>query len=331
MREVAQLAQVSVQTVSAVINDKPEITDKTRDRVLAAIDTLGYRPYTVARSLRTRRTRTIALIISDIANPTFATMASAAEDYAHQFGYSLVLYNTHDNIEREANYIHSASQNWVDGVLFVSADDEIDGLNALRAAGIPSVAVDRTPQDYAGASVAFNNVGAGRIATEHLLDLGHTAIAHISGPLRLGLARDRLAGFQQAHEERGCKPLAWVGEEGGNWGYEDGYKGMQRLLEQRSRPTAVFAANDRMAFGAIRAIYDAGLTVPGDISVVGLDDIEAAAFYVPALTTIQQSFAQFGVLGIQLLLDIIEKKKSGETQIILEPALIVRESTAPRT
>ncbi len=203
MKDVAREAGVSVQTVSAVVNDKPGITDGTRRRVLDTIKTLGYRPYTVARSLRTRKTRTISLIISDIADPSFATIASVAEEYAHRRGYSLVVYNTHDDVEREGRYLQNAIDRWIDGILFVAAQDRMDGLNDLQAAGIPTVAIDRIPEGYGGPSVSLNNVKAGRLAVEHLLGLGHTRLAHIAGPMHLSLARERAEGFRAAlHEQR---------------------------------------------------------------------------------------------------------------------------------
>lgn len=328
MKDVAQLAGVSVQTVSAVVNDKPGITDETRARVLAAIEQLGYRPYSVARSLRTRQTRTIALIVSDIANPVFATMASAAEDYAHSFGYSLMLHNTHGDVERETSYIQTATQRWVDGVLFVSTGDQMTSLDAFQAAGIPSVAIDRIPEEYTGPSVTLDNVKAGRMATEHLLDLGHTRIAHIGGPKKLRLARERLVGCRQAIEDRGLPPSPCIPADG-NWQCQDGYQVMQSILRSNSRPTAVFAANDRMAIGAMRSVYEAGLRVPDDISIIGLDDIEVAAFQIPPLTTIRQSFVELATLAVQLLLEILDEGEPAQTQIMIEPALVVRQSTAP--
>jgi LacI family transcriptional regulator len=328
MKDVARLAEVSIQTVSAVVNDKPGITRETQARVLAAIQELGYLPHSVPRSLRTGQTRTIALVISDIANPSFATLASAAEEHAHSFGYSLVLYNTHDDIERETSYIHTATQRWVDGVLFVSAEDQMTSLNALRSAGIPTVAIDRIPAEYTGPSVTLDNVKAGRMAADYLLDQGHTRIAHISGPRRLRLARERLAGFCQAFDGRGLAPGPHVGGEG-NWLCADGYRAMQSVLASNPRPTAVFGANDRMTMGAMRAAYEAGLHVPDDMSFVGLDDIEVAAFQIPPLTTIRQSFAELGTLAVQLLLDILAGTEPAHTQIMMEPSLVVRQSTAP--
>ncbi|MCL5995794.1 MAG: LacI family transcriptional regulator [Chloroflexi bacterium] len=330
MKSVAARAGVSVQTVSAVINNKPGITAKTRQRVMLAVQQLGYRPYSVARSLRTRRTRTIALVVSDIANPSFSTMASAAEDNAHSSGYSVVVYNTHDDITREANYMHTAIERWVDGVLFVSAEDQMTSLHTLRAAGIPSVAIDRIPENYTGASVTLDNVKAGCIAAEHLLSLGHRRIAHISGPLKLRLARERLGGFREAIACQGLDPDMYPPGQG-NWECMAGFLAMQQLLAQTPPPTALFAANDRMAIGAMQAAYQAGLRVPQDISIVGLDDIEVAAFQIPPLTTVRQSFAELATRGVQLLLDLLAGKEVSdwEKHVVIEPTLIQRQSTAP--
>lgn len=323
MKDVAEIAGVSVQTVSAVINEKQGITLETRKRVLDAVAELGYRPYSVARSLRTRRTRTIALIISDIANPSFATMASAAERYTDSLGYSLVLYNTHDDVQRESSYIAVASERWVDGVLVVAAQDSVTGLEALRLAGIPAVAIDRIPQNYNGPSVTLDNYNAGRMAAEHLLELGHTKLAHISGPLELRLARERQAGFCTTVEERGLNPCTYSG----GWRCEDGYRVTQQILASNTHPTAIFAANDRMAVGAMRAMGKAGLRVPEDVSVIGLDNIEISAFQNPPLTTIQQSFEDLATLALELLFDLLADKEPATQQIVIPPHLIVRAST----
>ena len=328
MRDVAKRVGVSMQTVSAVINEKPGISDETRERVLKAVTELGYRPYSIARSLRTRQTRTLALIVSDIANPSFATLASAAENYAHLYGYSLIVYNTHDDIERESNYVRTVAQRWIDGVLFVSAEDSMSNLVAFQVAGIPTVAIDRLPESYDGPSVTLDNIQAGRLAAGHLLDLGHTRISTITGPLRLRLVRERQMGFLQAIEERGLPVDGCVAGEG-DWTCASGFSVMARVLDGERRPTAIFAANDRMAIGAMRAIDSAGLRVPDDISVMGLDDIEVAAYQLPALTTIRQSFAELGTRAVQLLLEIIGGGEQTQTHAVMQPTLIRRISTGP--
>ena len=328
MKDVAHEADVSVQTVSAVVNHKPGITEATRERVMAAVAKLQYRPYSVARSLRTGKTRTIALIVSDIANPSFATMASAAEAYAHEYDYSLLVFNTHDDMEREARYLQTAVERWIDGVLFVSAQDQMTGLDTLQSERLPSVAIDRIPSGYDGPSVTLNNVEAGRIAADHLLDLGHTCIGHISGPRALRLARERLEGFNRALAARGLQSQSAVYGEG-NWGCESGYDAMKRILAGQIRPTGIFAANDRMAIGAMRALLEAGLEIPRDLSIVGLDDIEISAYQNPPLTTVRQSFADLATQAVRLLLDLVADKSPEHTQMVLTPKLIVRQSTAP--
>ncbi len=326
MKDVARIADVSLQTVSTVVNEKPGVTLETRRRVLAAVEQLGYRPYSVARSLRTGRTRTIALVISDIANQSFATMASAAEVHAHANGYSLMLYNTHDDPQREASYIEIASERWVDGILFVAAEDRLDGLAALDSAGIPCVAIDRIPQGYTGPSVTLDNVAAGRIAAAHLLALGHTHMAHISGPLHLRLSQERQEGFQtqiEAHSA-GCALVACAE---GDWTCAAGYNAMRAILEQRQPLTAVFAANDRMAMGAMAALTEAGLRVPEHVSIVGLDDIEVSAYQHPPLTTVQQDFGELATAAVRLLLYLLAGDPPPTTQIVMQPQLIVRKST----
>lgn len=326
MKDVARLASVSIQTVSAVVNNKPEITAETRARVLAAVEQLNYQPYSIARSLRTRQTRTIALVVSNIASVAIAAMASAAEAYAQSFGYSLILHNTHNDSDRETNYFNTVVQLWVDGVIFIPAMGRLGRLDILQKAGIPSVVIDRIPDDYSGPGVMLDNLQVGRLAGEHLLDLGHRRLAHIGGPLDLRMARERFGGFKQALEARGLDPDVCPVEEG-SFTCQTGYEAMQRLLASRSRPTAVFAANDLMAIGAMRAVGEAGLRVPEDISIVGVDDIEVAAFQTPPLTTISQSFSQLATLGVQLLLDILAGKEPVQPQLVIEPTLVARQST----
>ena len=329
MKDVARLAGVSVQTVSCVVNAKPGITEETQARVWQAIKDLGYHPFSIARSLRTRETRTIAFFVTDIVNPSLAAMASAAEDFAHAFGYSVVLYNTHGDIAREASYIRTAIERWVDGIVLIAVTEQMPSLQALGDAGIPVVAIDRAPQPHSGPAVTLDNIEAGRLAARHLLDLGHTRIAHISGPLSLTLSQERLAGFRSEIESRGLRVSQCVQGEG-TWECLAGYETMQQILAcSAERPTAIFSANDRMAIGAMRAIDEAGLRVPADISIVGLDDIEVAAFQTPPLTTVRQSFTEMATLGVQLLLDVLAGKELAEKHIVLKPTLVVRQSTAP--
>lgn len=327
MKDVAELVGVSKQTVSAVINNKPGITRETRDRVLAAVEELGYRPDSIARSLATGRTQTIAFIASDVSAPFIGTLVVAAEDYAHACGYSLVLYNTHDDVEREAAYFAAAVQRGVDGVLFISATDHNIGLDSVRATGIPAVAIDRVPVTHSGPSVTLDNVKVGRLAAEHLSDLGHTRMAHISGPQTALMSRQRLQGFQRVLDARGVASRLHM-QTAETWNYQAGYDAMKDILTKGLEPTSVFAAGDGLAIGAMRAIREMRLRVPEDISVVGVDDLDVAAFQNPPLTTIRQSITELAVLGLQLLFDIFDGKEPERMNIVMDPVLVVRQSTS---
>jgi LacI family transcriptional regulator len=328
MKDVSVLAGVSIQTVSAIINNKPGISPETSARVNAAIQQLDYRPNTGARSLRTRQTHTIALILTDINNPSLATIASAAEDIAHSFGYNLVLYNTHDDLEREANYVRTVSQRWMDGVILVATGDQMTSLDSLEKAGIPTVVIDRIPMGYSGPSVTLDNFKAGQIAAEFLVELGHSRITQIVGPLNLLLARERAAGFQEKLKNTGLDSIGLVSS-GGDWTCQSGYQAMQQILDGPEIPTAVFGANDRMAIGAMQAIIEKGMRIPEDISIIGVDDIEVASFLSPSLTTIRQSFKEMSSHCVSLLIDIIAKKEPEQLQIVMEPQLVKRKSTSP--
>jgi DNA-binding LacI/PurR family transcriptional regulator len=326
MKNVAEAAAVSIQTVSAVINNKPGISQATSDRVHAAIQNLGYRPFNIARSLRTRQTHTIALFISDIAAPPLAAMASAIENDAYARGYSLVVYNTHNDISRERDYILKAIDHWVDGVIIVAIDEHETSLMTLKEAHIPVVAVDRVPEDSEAYSVSLNNHRVGCLAAEHLLGLGHTIMGVISGPLRLAVARDRKMGFIGECLRSGATIIP--GEFAGDWHTRSGYNAMRQILKQQPIPTAIFASSDLMAIGAIHAIYEAGLRVPDDISIVGVDNIEQAEFTLPPLTTILQPLDHIGEQGVRVLLELLSGRFPVNRHEVIEPTLIVRGTTS---
>lgn len=326
MQDVADLSGVSKQTVSAVINDKPGITAETRARVLAAIQQVNYRMDLRARSLRTGRTHTVALIVTDVSSPVFGKIANAAEELVYAEQYNLVLFNTHDDLERERFYIDSILQRAVDGVMFVSASDDSTALEKLEAAGIPVVVVDRVPQNYHGPAVVLDNVHAGRLAAEHLLQLGHTRCAHISGPGEVHIARERLEGFRQVLAHNGVEQIDVV--ETDDWRLESGHAAAERLLARGSAMTAVFCGGDLLAMGAMRAFEDAGRRIPADLSIISIDNIDLAAYVSPPLTTISQSLVQMATMGVQLLFDLLAGNEPDVQRIVIEPQLIVRRSTA---
>jgi len=255
-------------------------------------------------------------------------MADAVEDHAHGAGYHVILYNTHSDPERERAYLHIAAQRWVDGMLFVTTTDTLHGLWELQQAGIPVVAIDRIPTGYDGPSVILDNTRTGTIVAEHLLDLGHERLAHICGPLDLRLSIQRLESFHATIRSRGLEPLSYaVGDAA--WSCESGYRAMIALLEREPAPTAVFASNDRLAIGAVRAAVEGGLHVPHDISIVGVDNIDLAPYQTPPLTTVRQSLTDVATLATKILLELVAGRQPHATQVVFEPELIVRQSTAP--
>lgn len=329
LRDVAEYAEVSITTVSNVMRDWPYVSDETRQRVHEAIEKLGYTPHVVARGLRTGQTQAIAFIVPDLANPYFAAIVSAAEDVAQEHGYTLLVFNSHENSEREATCIQRAARRWADGLLIAQTAEAqrsaLDGLNT------PFVAIDRVPENYASPSCTLDNFRAGQLAAQHLVELGHRRIAHLGGPPHTRTAQERLLGWQsvlQAH----ALPTHYVTHTGIRWGCDDGYDTMQRIFTIGELPTAVFASNDRMAIGALRAIQERGLTVPGDVSLVGVDDIEISRFLNPPLTTVRQPLENMARAGIELLLKLMRDDSPETTQVVLQPELMIRQSTtAPRT
>jgi LacI family transcriptional regulator len=333
MREVADYLGVSKQTVSAVINDKPGLPEVTRRRVLAAIEALGYRPDYTARSLRTGRTRTIALFVTDISNMLAGKLASVAENYAHAAEYTLVLYNTQDDPERERSYIEAALQRSVDGVLFVATQDDTRALESLEAAGLPVVVMDRVPRSYGGPSVSLDNVLAGELAGRHLLSMGHSRLAHIAGPASMHISGERQQGFCDVVKATGRAENVYV-ERAEGWRLECGYAAMQRLLAGHGLPrgpdfTGVLCAGDLLAIGAARALREAGRRIPEDVSLIGIDDIDMAAYTYPPLTTVSQSVEEMATKAVQMLLELLAGKEPGPTRTKIMPHLIVRQSTMP--
>ncbi len=329
LRDVAEYAEVSVTTVSNVMRDWPYVSHKTRERVLGAIEKLGYTPHVVAQGLRTGQTQAIAFVVPDLSNPYFAAIVSAAEDVAQEHGYTLLIFNSHENSDREAVCIRRAARRWADGLLIAQTagahSSSLDGLVT------PHVAIDRVPEGYQSPSCTLDNFRAGQLATQHLVDLGHTHIAHLGGPTHTRPAQERLRGWQSVLAAHGL-PSHYVQHSGNSWGCDDGYTALQNLFSTGDVPTAVFASNDRMAVGALRAIQERGLNVPDDVSLVGVDDIEISRFLNPPLTTVRQPLEDMARAAIDLLLKLIHAEQLETTQVVLQPQLMIRQSTtSPRT
>ncbi len=325
LKDVAQYAGVSVTTVSNVMRDWPYISDETRAKVQQAIDTLGYSPHVVAQGLRTGLTQAIAFVVPDLSNPYFAEMVAAAEDVAQQYDYTLLVFTSHEDHSRETASIRRATSRWADGLLITHTI----GTPQLPKITLPMVAIDRVPTDYHGAVCTLDNVYAGELATEHLVQLGHRRIAHIAGPAVVRLALDRITGYNRVLDRAGLT-YRHIMHSSAGWDFEDGYRTMLNLLDvpTHERPSAVFASNDRIAIGALHAIYDRGWRVPEDFSLVGVDGIEVSGHLNPPLTTVRQPLDQLARTGVDMLMRLIREEALPQMSITLAPELIVRRSTA---
>ena len=326
IREVAESAGVSYATVSHVINNTRLVSPETRQRVLAAMDALNYRPNALARSLRQGKTNTIGLVLPDSANPFFAEISRSIEDEAFKKGYSVFLCNTELDTQRELFYVDVLSKKQVDGIIFVAAGDQPDSLDFLLRRRMPVVMIDRElPQVEADAVLTDNKLG-GFLATRHLLELGHKHIACIAGPSSITPSAERIIGYRRALEESGLsydESLILRGDYHARSGMEITHS----ILKMNPWPTAIFALNDLMALGALRAAAEAGYSVPRDLAVVGYDDLELSQFTNPPLTTVAQPKKEIGAQAINLLVDRMSQKTRPPSRLVIPPELIVRRST----
>ena len=300
--DVARRAGVSTATVSRVLAGLGGARPATRERVLDAARDLGYRPSGVARSLKLRTTQTLGLIITDIENPFFPQLVRAVEDVAREHGFAVLLCNATDDPDREASYLDLLVDRRVDGVVIA-----VSGLGArhrewLAEPPLPVVLVNTAAPGLPHPSITSDNVDGGRQAAAHLLDLGHRGIGVLTAGPRNAAAPDRVAGVRLAFETAGLDPdsIAVVVGEPDVGGGEAAFC---RLLEVSPETTGVLAYNDLMAIGAMRAIRATGRSVPGDISVVGFDDVAIAAYTDPPLTTIAQGIAELGRWAVERLVE----------------------------
>lgn len=327
IRDVAERADVSVATVSHVINETRPVSDELRQRVLAAMDELGYQPNALARSLRRQRTSTLGLIIPDTNNPYFAEVARGVEQVAFERDFTVILCHSDYSVKRELQYVDVLRAERAAGVIWIPATENCEPAKRLAEYGVPLVVLDRRVPEVQCLSVLADNFRGGYIATEHLIGLGHHRIGCIARPVGLSHSQDRILGYQAALRDHSLPDDESLIAKGG-FRLENGRKATFCLLDMEPPPTAIFAYNDIMAIGALRAVHERGLRVPEDFSVVGFDDIPQAAFTCPALTTVSQPKLDMGCRGAELLLDLIARKTPpDEVADLLEVQLVVREST----
>lgn len=327
--DVSKAAGVSIATVSRVLNGSTKVTEKTRQQVLRAVSELDFQPNAYARSLGQKNTQTIALVVPDLSNPFFPELARGVEDAASEAGYNLILCNSDNSLPREMSYCAMMRKRRVDGAIFITSGKTASHISDLDKTGVPVVLVDREPGDLPLDAVVSDNCEGGRIAAQHLLALGHVRIGIITGQLDTTTGSDRFRGFRETLQAQDAYRPEYVAE--GTYDLESGYKGMQRLWDLPEQPTAILAGNDMMAIGAMQFLASKGVDVPGEVSLVGYDDLTLASITTPRLTTVAQPKYQMGLSAAEVLLRRLEDGGGHPRRVVLQPQLIVRGSTVKAT
>jgi LacI family transcriptional regulator, galactose operon repressor len=331
LRDVAARARVHPATASRALNPETRLLVKedTAQRVLDAAQELGYRPNPVARSLRTRRSHTVGVLIPDLTNPLFPPIVRGLEDRLASAGYVALIGNTDGDGERERLVFEQMRARHVDGLVLATAHLSDPLLAEASRAGLPVVLVNRMAQDHSLPSVSVDNERGMRMAVSHLIDQGHTKIAHIAGPQEVSTGLYRYRGFLAAMESHGLAAGSGSVVFAKAFSIEEGLRCMRSLLDHGDRCTAVAAGNDMLAVGCFAALEEAGLACPADVSVVGFNDMPFIDRLRPPLTTIRFPHYQVGTEAAQLLLERISGSGGPVKVLYLAPELVVRGSTAP--
>lgn len=326
--DVAREAGVSMATVSRVVNNNPNVKPQTRKKVFEAIERLGYRPNAVARGLASKKTTTVGVVIPDISNAIFAEVARGIEDIANMYHYNIILCNADKRKEKEIRVINTLLEKQVDGLLFMGGVVTEEHMQAFQTATVPIVLCGTNVEGNTMAAVDIDHQQAAHDAVKLLLDKGHRRIGMISGNLQdPNNGFSRYNGYKNALEEAGVafdESLVRIG----NHRYESGIEAMKYFLELPERPTAIFSATDEMAIGAIHAAQDAGLAIPGDISVISVDNSRMASMVRPLLTTVAQPMYDIGAVSMRLLTKLMNKENVEKGKITLMHEVIQRQSVA---
>jgi LacI family transcriptional regulator len=333
IREVARQAKVSVGTVSNVLAGSATVRAELRRRVEDAMRGLDYHPNQIARSLKTRQTKTLGLVISDITNPFFPQVVRGAEDAAIAAGYLLITLNTDDSPERERQSLSMLRARKVDGLLLTVAAsrDDMNHVEQFRDSGLPIVCIDREVPHVPLDLVCSDNVRGAKMCMQHLLSRGHRRIGYLSGSVGLFTAVTRLDGFSQALAEAGIPPDERLVRHG-DFRFDSGYRLAKEMLLEHEPPTALFASNAMMGFGALKAIHELGLRCPDDVALAMFDDVPFGDVIQPRLTVVAQPAYDMGRVAAELLIARLLGTETSPVPVrhMLVPELLVRESTISR-
>ncbi|KXZ39715.1 transcriptional regulator, LacI family [Alkalithermobacter thermoalcaliphilus JW-YL-7 = DSM 7308] len=328
IKDIARLAGVSTTTVSKIINNKHDsISKDTTEKVIKIMKDNNYVPSTIARSLVTKKTKTIGLIIPDIVNPFFPELARGAEDKANKEGYNLIICNTDEDIQKEDRYVAMLVEKMVDGIIFTASSQRVDDFKLLKNANIPIVLVDRDVKgSHISSKITVDNFMGAYEGTKHLIEQGYKKIIFITGSLKNKTSLDRLNGYKKALDEHNIK-FSYENVIEGSYKSEWGYNAVNFILKQNKNFDALFCGNDLIAIGAIKALKENDIKIPQDVGVLGFDDIYISRIIDPQLTTIKQPIYEMGYKSVQTLIDILEKKSKKVKDIVLVPKLVIRSST----
>lgn len=327
IKDIALLAEVSHPTVSRALRKSPLVNPETAEKIRAIAQQMGYRPSAVARSLVNKKTKTIGVVVTTIADPFNGEVVSGVEEAANEHGYSIFLANSNADPEREMKVVHSFHERRVDGIIVTSSRVGALYMPLLGELNIPTVLINNQHPSEFVYSVMIDNISASRDAVKHLIQLGHRRIAYLGDQFGFESDAERLLGYRQALVDARIRFLPELAIQGDGKA-EGGMEAMLRLLSLPKPPTAVFCYNDMSAIGAIRAAHDRALSVPEDISIVGFDDLSIASFTRPLLTTIRQPKWRMGRLAIETLLQLLSGAPA-QNSVKLAGELVVRKSTAP--
>lgn len=325
--DVARLAAVSTATVSNVVNGSAKVAPATRERVLKTIDALGYAPHPAARHMRGGSSHLLGLIVADIMNPFFTELVHCVERAANASGYSVLLCNSDEDLQREQQHLKLLRSQRVDGILLAATGHSSkERAFALGRLQVPVVLVDRGFEEFGLDAVVLDNRRAALDAVRHLLGYGHRRIAMVGGPLTLNTGAQRLAGYREGLLEAGLRYDARLVRDAA-FREQPAYEAARTLLAARDRPTAILAANTLIAIGVMRAITDSNLRCPEDVSVVGIDDSPWVNAFRPRLTTVAQPVKAMAETAVRLLLERLQGGAAGSIHTeVMTPTLMVRDS-----
>ncbi|GGJ67871.1 LacI family transcriptional regulator [Anoxybacillus voinovskiensis] len=324
--DVAREANVSMATVSRVVNGNPNVKPSTRKKVLEAIERLGYRPNAVARGLASKKTTTVGVIIPDISSIFFAELARGIEDIATMYKYNIILSNSDQNKEKELHLLNTMLAKQVDGILFMGGNITEEHVNEFQKSDVPIVLAATIEENHLIPSVNIDYEQAAFEAVTHLLEKGHTRVAYITGPANDPINTKKLAGYRRALEAHGIAyDEALIVE--GDYSYDSGIEAYEKIAELEEKPTAVFAGTDEMALGIIHGAQDHGVHVPEQLEVIGFDNTRLATMVRPRLTTVVQPMYDIGAVAMRLLTKYMNKERVENHIVVLPHRIEYRQST----